>query len=68
MSTVPIDKFAKAIDTLHSGYETVLKNNKSKVVTAETILWSEYYIKKMLLVLADVERGKEPKDLDIDLA
>ena len=30
-------------------------------------MWCEYYIKKMLLVLADAERGKEPFDRDIVL-
>lgn len=67
MNKVSIDKFSGALAKLQAGYESVIKNNHSQTVTAETIMWSEYYIKKMLLVLADAERGKEPRDLDIKL-
>jgi len=66
MNSVSIDKFTNALSSLQQGYESVLVKNEGKAVTAETLMWSEYYIKKMLLVLADAERGKEPYDLDID--
>ena len=68
MSKVSIDKFSKALKVLHDGQQKVLDMNEGSTVTEETLLWSEYYVKKMLLVLSDVERGKEPFDLDIEIA
>jgi len=67
MKAVSVEKLSKALYTLQRGYESVLTRNSGAEVSDESIMWCEYYIKKMLLVLADAERGKEPFDRDIVL-
>lgn len=67
MNDVSLMQLSKALKLLKNGYESVLLRNNGVAVTEETIFWCEYYIKKMLLVIADAERGKEPFDMDIVL-
>lgn len=67
MERISVTSLAKAIKVLEDGYKKVLLSNTEKYVTLETLVWTEYFVKKMLLVLADVERGKAPFDMDIDL-